>query len=67
MVTYMICVLRHYSSEFASSRIVRRLRVLLPQRIMGWNNLLSFCQGWSGVSYAKGDTKGSIEPPFLSI
>ncbi len=49
----------HYLFEFLSS--VHRLEMLLPQRIVGQNNLLSFCKGWSGVSYAKGDMKGSIE------
>ena len=41
--------------------------LLLLQGIVGWHYLLSFRKGWSSVPYAKGDKKGSIEAPFLSI
>ena len=38
----------------------------LPQGIVGRHYLLSFGKGRTGVPYAKGDKKGSIEAPFLS-
>ena len=40
---------------------------LLLQGIVGRHYLLSFRKGWSSAPYAKGDMKGSIEAPFLSI
>ena len=39
----------------------------LPQGIVRQHYLLSFRKGWSSVPYAKGDKKGSIEAPVLSI
>jgi len=38
----------------------------LAKGIMG-HHYLSFQKGWSSVPYAKGDKKGSIEAPFLSM
>lgn len=35
--------------------------------IVGRNNIFSSHKGWSGVTHAKGDLRGSIEPLFLSI
>ena len=41
--------------------------LLLLQGIVRRYYTLSFRKGWSSVSYAEGDTKGSTEAPFLSI
>jgi len=41
--------------------------MLLLQGIVGHRYLLSFDQGWSNVSFAKGDKKGSIKAPITSI
>ena len=57
----------HINVGLHRSKIVFPLVMFLPEGIVGRHYLLSFGKGLSSVPFAKRDTKGSIEAPFLSI